>query len=261
MNRTIKMILEYMGTGYRGWQRQDNGPSIQGEIERALATLLKEKVAVMGAGRTDAGVHAFKQVAAFKSSSDMELLRMRWSLNALLPGDIVVKRLEEVPSGFDPRRDALWREYHYYLLNRPYPSAFFSGLTLHISKPLDVEAMDLSAKYLVGEHDFAAFCAADVEGSTVRRVLEAEVIRDGKIVWAGEPLEGLVTVRIRAHAFLYNMMRIVTGTLLDVGRGKSTPSGFDDVLGAGDRTRAGKTLSPRGLTLVEVAYPNRLLDT
>ncbi|MCL4500219.1 MAG: tRNA pseudouridine(38-40) synthase TruA [Actinobacteria bacterium] len=253
--RTMKMTLEYLGTHYSGWQRQLRAPSIQEGLERALSTLLREEIAVYGSGRTDAGVHAFNQVATFKTASELDLGRMRWSLNAILPGDIVVKALEEVADDFDARRDAAWREYRYYILNRPYASVFFSGVVHHVAKALDVSAMDDGIKHLIGRHDFAAFCLiSEVEGSTVRTVLEASVVRNGDIVWAGEPLEGLVTVRLRAHAFLYNMMRVVTGTLLDVGRGKLSPDDVKTILESKDRSKAGQTAPPHGLTLVEVAY-------
>ncbi len=249
------MTLEYLGTRYSGWQKQPHAPSVQGELESALSTLLREDIEVLGAGRTDAGVHAFRQVASFATSADVDLGKMRWSLNAILPDDIVVKKLEEVPYEFDARRDAAWREYHYYVLNRPYPSAFFSGLTLHVARPLDVISMDAAVKRLVGKHDFAAFCqTSEVEGSTIREVLEAAVERDEKIVWAGEPLEGLVTIRIRAQAFLYNMMRIIAGTLLDVGSGKLSRDDMAAILDSRDRTKAGRTAPPHALTLVEVVY-------
>lgn len=253
--RRTKMILEYMGTRYSGWQKQPHAPSVQEELESALSTLLREDIEVLGAGRTDAGVHAYGQVATFDTSADVDLGKVRWSLNAILPDDIAVKELEEVPYEFDARRDAAWREYHYFILNRPYPSAFFSGLTLHIARPLDVASMDAAAKHLIGKHDFAAFCQiSEVEGSTVREVLEAEVKSDGNIVWAGEPLEGLVTIRVRAQAFLYNMVRIIAGTLLDVGSGKLSPDDVRSILDSKDRTKAGRTAPPHALTLVKVAY-------
>ncbi|MHB0976258.1 MAG: tRNA pseudouridine(38-40) synthase TruA [Candidatus Aquicultorales bacterium] len=253
--RNIKMTLEYLGTNYSGWQRQAGRPSIQEELEGALATLLHEKTAVYGAGRTDAGVHAYGQAATFKTASGFALGKIRWSLNALLPEDIVVKELEEVGEDFDARRHAAWREYHYYIINRPYPSAFFGGLTLHISRPLDAEAMNAAIAHLGGRHDFASFCvAAEKPDSTVRTVLEAEVSEAANIVWAGRPLDGLLTVRVRAHAFLYNMMRIVAGTLIDVGDGKRSPDEMPALLAAKDRTQAGRTAPPHGLTLVKVAY-------
>lgn len=253
--RKIKITLEYRGTHFRGWQRQREGQTVQGELERALTTLTREKIEVSGAGRTDAGVHAYDQVASFDTTSDLDVARIRRSLNALLSPDIVVKNVVDIDQKFDPRRDALWREYHYYILNRDYPTVFFKDLVLHESRILDVSAMSQAVAHLIGRHDFAAFCTESPGVlTTVRTMLEADVSTAPNIVWGGESLEGLVTVRLRAHAFLYNMVRIIVGTLLEVGIGRIPPERVKEILLSKDRNQSGRTLPPHGLTLVRVAY-------
>jgi tRNA pseudouridine38-40 synthase len=261
--RNIKLILEYDGTAYSGWQKQQRPGvvTVQGVLENAIATLLGEQVETTTAGRTDAGVHAFAQVVNFKTSSDLQ------SLNAILPTDIGIKSAEEVPLGFDARRDPNWREYHYYILNRPNKTVFFDRFVLHVGRSLDVSNMNEAISYLVGQHDFTSFFTprrekdgqnADFEQlksiNPVRTVLEATCRKSSETVWAGEPVEGMITIRIRAHAFLHNMVRIIVGTLIDVGLGRYAPGDVKEILSAKDRTHAGQTASAKGLTLVKVKY-------
>lgn len=248
--RNIKLTLEYLGTGYVGWQVQpeSHGLSIQQELQKALSTLLKEEIKVIGAGRTDAGVHAAAQVANFKTNSDVALDKLRWSGNSLLPNDIVIKEAEEVPAGFDARRSAQWREYDYHILNRPYPSAFHNQVTHYVARPLTISAMNEAAGYLVGKHDFSSFCvaaSAKEENSTAREVLFLRCFKE----------EDLVKIRVRAGSFLHNMVRIIAGALIKVGLGEMSPDEVKRVLQARDRKKAGPTAPAQGLFLARVYYP------
>ncbi|MCL6471703.1 MAG: tRNA pseudouridine(38-40) synthase TruA [Firmicutes bacterium] len=257
--RNIKLVLEYDGTNYSGWQKQEKQDvrTLQAEVEAALSTLLGEVIEVNAAGRTDAGVHAFGQVINFFTSSGMPIHRIPYSLNALLPEDIAAKDAEEVSPDFDARRDPKWREYHYYILNRFYRSVFANRFVHHEARPLDVEAMDEAVSYLKGRHDFTSFCATESAATIknpVRTVLEVSCKRSSDIVWAGEPLEGLITIKVRAHAFLHNMVRIIAGTAIDVGLGAISPSDIPSIIEARDRTRAGKTAPAKGLVLVKIQY-------
>jgi len=259
--RNIKLTLEYDGTNFSGWQKQagQDVRTIQGELEVGLSTLLGQPIETNTAGRTDAGVHAFGQVVNFFTTSDMPIRRIPYSLNAILPDDIVAKGAEEVPKEFDARRDPKWREYHYYILNRYYRSVFMDRFVHHEARALDVDAMNKALGFLKGRHDFTSFYTTSVKSENmvenrVRTVLEISCRRSEDIAWAGEPLEGLITVRVRAHAFLHNMVRIIAGTAIDVGLGNISPDDIKSILEAKDRTRAGRTAPAKGLTLVRVEY-------
>ncbi len=243
--RTFKLLLEYEGTNYHGWQVQPGLATVQGALQEALARLAGAPVPMMGAGRTDAGVHALGQVASFTANLRLDPGPLGRALNALLPGDIAVLEAAEAPAGFDARRDARARTYRYTLLCRPARAALGRSLALHIPRPLNGEAMTAAAACLVGEHDFSAFRAAHCTApSPIRRVAEAHFAHEGD----------LTHFLITADAFLQHMVRILMGTLLLVGEGRLTPHGFQAVLDSRDRTRAGKTLDPRGLCLVRVHY-------
>ena len=243
----LRLVVEYEGGAYQGWQLQPGGPTVQAVLERALATALREPVRARAAGRTDAGVHACGQVVAVRVTRVPEDLgRLQRSLNALTPKDVAVRELAVVDDAFDPRRDARSRIYEYRLLNAPAPSPFWRRHAWHVARPLDTGAMDAAARMLEGEHDFAAFRAADAEPvrTTVRRVLESRVRVEGR----------LLTYRVEATAFLKHMVRNVVGTLVEVGLGDRSPGCMAELLAGGDRTRAGVTAPARGLTLVEVRY-------
>jgi len=243
----LKLVVEYEGTAYQGWQLQPGGPTIQQVLERALATVLREPVRVRGAGRTDAGVHACGQVAAVRVSRVPEDLdRLRKSLNALTPEDVAVREIALVDDGFNPRRDARSRIYEYRIWNAPAPSPFWRRWAWQVPLPLDVDAMDAAARTLEGEHDFAAFRGADAEPvrSTVRRVLESRVRIDGP----------LLIYRVEANAFLKHMVRNVVGTLVEVGRGERTAAAISELLVGRDRTQAGATAPAHGLVLSAVRY-------
>jgi tRNA pseudouridine38-40 synthase len=243
----LKLLVEYEGTAYLGWQLQPDGPTVQGVLEQALATVLREPVRVRAAGRTDTGVHASGQVvAAPVSRVPDDLDRVLKSLNALTPDDVAIRALSVVGDDFDPRRHAKSRRYEYRILTSRTPSAFWRRYAWHHPVPLDAEAMAAAAATLVGEHDFAAFRAADADPvrSTVRRVFVSEIT----------PEDDLLVYRIEATAFLKHMVRNIVGTLTEIGRGERPTSAMADVLAGGDRRLAGRTAPPHGLVLVAVRY-------
>jgi tRNA pseudouridine38-40 synthase len=243
----LRLTIEYEGGAYQGWQVQPDGPTVQEVLERALATALREPVRVRGAGRTDAGVHACGQVAAVRVTHvPPDLLRLQKSLNALTPDDIAVREVTVVGDDFDPRRDARSRVYEYRILNARAPSPFWRRHAWYVPQPLDVAAMDAAAAALLGEHDFAGFCGADAEPvrTTVRRVLESRV----------QSTQSLLVYRVEATAFLKHMVRNIVGTLAEVGLGQRPPAAIAEILAGRDRTRAGETAPPHGLTLVAVRY-------
>src|SRR5262249_5041980 len=210
----LRLTVEYEGTRFLGWQLQPGGPTVQGELERALAIVLREPVRVRGAGRTDAGVHAMGQVAAVRiTRPPADLGRLLRSLNGVLPRDVAVREVALADAAFDPRRHARSRVYEYRILNAPAPSPFWRAWAWHIARPLDTGAMDAGAGCLVGEHDVAAFRCADAKEtprSTVRLVHESRISRDGP----------LLVYRVEASAFLKHMVRTIVGTLVEVGLGE-----------------------------------------
>ena len=240
----IGLVLEYDGTDYCGWQIQPDRPTIQGTVERSLATILGEPVRVEAAGRTDAGVHARGQVAAFRSARPVDVASLQRSLNALCAPDIVARRLGVVTEGFDPRRDARSRTYEYTIDNAPWASPFTRRYAWHIHRPLDVAAMQGACGALLGEHDFSSFQAADCDAENpVRRVQESTLERSGA---------GLV-YRITATAFLRHMVRTVVGTLVEIGRGERGAD-LAALIAARDRTLGGATAPAHGLCLTNVVY-------
>jgi tRNA pseudouridine38-40 synthase len=237
------MVVEYDGTEYFGWQIQPDRPTIQGSLEKALATILGEKVRLDGAGRTDAGVHARGQVAAFSTERSVDVKSLHHGVNALCGRGIVVRELGAVADDFDPRREARSRSYEYRIHNAPWPSPFNSRYSWHVHRTLDHAAMRRAAAWLVGEHDFSSFQAADCDAENpVRRVLESEI----------ESAGGEIVYRVRATAFLRHMVRNIVGTLVEVGRGERAAESLPDLLDRRDRTLAGSTAPPHGLCLVSV---------
>jgi len=242
----IKLTLEYDGTHYVGWQIQDNGPTVQGRVQRALAELLGEPITVTGAGRTDSGVHALGQVAHFDSPRALPLKAYWMGLNGLLPEDIAVVAAEEVAPGFDARRWAKGKRYRYRIGNRRARSPMRRNTHWEIFQPLDLEQMRKAAEALVGEHDFQSFRAADCQAKhAVRKLTKVDVSGT-----AGDEL----VVDVAGTAFLKHMVRNIVGSLADVGRGKRPFTWLGELLEQRDRTLAGITAPPQGLTLVEVLY-------
>ena len=243
----LKLIVEYDGEAFQGWQLQPGGPTVQSVLEQALATALREPVRVRGAGRTDAGVHARGQVAAVRVTQvPADLARLQKSLNALTPDDVAVRAIEIVGDDFDPRRHARSRAYEYRILNTPAPSPFWRRHAWYLPRALDVDAMAAAAALLVGEHDFAAFRAADAEvvRSTVRRAFVSRIDREDE----------MLVYRIEATAFLKHMVRNIVGTLVEVGSGVRPANDMAAVIDSRDRGRAGPTAPPHGLCLVAVRY-------
>lgn len=243
--RNLKLTLEYEGTEYHGWQIQPGLRTIQGVLEEAVGRIAGSPVRVTGAARTDAGVHALGQVVNFRGDVPLDRPRLRQALNSLLPRDIAVTEVQEVPADFHARRDARAKTYRYSLLPRDYPSAHLRNFALYTRHPLDGAAMERAAVFLVGRHDFSSFRSAHCAAPhPVREVLEARFVRRGD----------LLDFEITANAFLQHMVRILMGTLLLVGRGALTPEGFREILEAKDRRRAAKTIEARGLCLVRIHY-------
>ncbi len=244
----FKLTIEYDGTAYHGWQRQKNDRTVQGEIERALATMTRRPIVLTGSGRTDAGVHALGQTANFHCQTTLSPETFRKGLNAILDEDIVVRGCETVPDAFHARFDAVGKVYRYHILNRPLPDAVGRQYHWHIRALLDMAAMGEAAAALPGTHDFKAFEGTGSPRShTVRTVSRAEFTTEK----AGCP-----TFWIEADGFLRYMVRNIVGTLVEVGRGKISPEGFGEILRSRDRSRAGATAPARGLFLVRVLYPD-----
>lgn len=243
--RRIKLVLEYDGTAFHGWQSQKNAVSVQDVLAAKLKVLLNEAVTVAGAGRTDAGVHARGQVAAFDTAGNKELAKIVSGLNGLLPRDVRVRGAELMPPVFDPRRDALGKTYRYTWIDGDSHSPFWRRYSWWSRQALDNRSMALAARHLVGEHDFSAFRAASCAAKTpVRKMHKVEIRRKGE----------RVTLEIHGTAFLQAMVRIIAGTLFDVGLGKRSPDSVKDLLASKDRQGAGKTAPPEGLVLWAVDY-------
>jgi len=264
--RHIRLLVEYDGTGLCGWQRQANGPTVQGHLEAALGKLLAHEVAVAGASRTDAGVHARGQVASFRTERAIPLHGIRRGLNSLLPPAIAIADASEAAVDFHPRFSATAKHYRYLLWTRADRSPRWRDRAWHHPEPLDLAAMREAATALIGEHDFAAFRAAGCTAKrTVRRIDQIEVSRLPGDVPDDRPgdLPGAswaVAVDVRGNAFLRNMVRILVGTLVEVAQGRRSPAQVAEILASKDRTRAGITAPARGLELVSVRYDGRKMS-
>ncbi|MED1960041.1 tRNA pseudouridine(38-40) synthase TruA [Brevibacillus formosus] len=243
--KRLRCVLAYDGTDFSGFQVQPDQVTIQGEIEAALNRVTGEDIQVFGSGRTDAGVHARGQVIHFDTSSNIPMDKWRFVLNNQLPDSIVIRTVEEVDASFHARFDVQVKEYRYCIDNNPVADVFRHRYADHVRFPLDVDAMQQAAHYLVGEHDFTSFCSAKtfVEDK-VRTVYGLTVEKIGDEVW----------VTCRGNGFLYNMVRIIVGTLVEVGQGKRNPAELKEILAACDREKAGKTAPAKGLTMWEVVY-------
>jgi len=243
--RNIKLILEYDGTNYSGWQWQDNAPTLQGALEKAIHRITGEALRVSASGRTDAGVHAYGQVVNFRTGSGLDIDKWRGALNHYLPADMKVLQVEGAPDEFDARRSARGKRYEYIVLNRYVSSPLTRTRAWHVAVPLDVDAMRRAGEALIGECDFSSFRGAGCSAkSPVRELTGLDIVRDGdRIVFT-----------LKAYAFLRHMVRNIVGTLVEVGRGRLTPEDVAVILDARDRTKAGLTAPPQGLYMVEVEY-------
>ena len=244
--RTIKLIIQYDGTNYCGWQEQPNGPSIQESVERALARILGQRVRVQAAGRTDAGVHALAMPATFRTASTTPLRAFVEGINCYLPDDIAVQSAEEVPNDFRVIGGSRAKTYRYTIYNARQRSPLNRRTSWHVREPLDLTAMRTAAAYFIGEHDFAAFRGQNCTAVTSRRRVDAVEIRQ----------EGpCITIEVTGGGFLKHMVRIMAGTLVDIGRGRFTPPLVAELLKSPNRCLGGVTAPPQGLCLIEVEYP------
>jgi len=245
--RSIKLVVEYDGTDFSGFQRIPGRRTIQGEIEKAIRRVMKEDIRIAAAGRTDAGVHALGQVVSFETACAIPMDRVAIALNSILPADISVRSAAKAPPEFHARYSALSRTYRYTILNSESPCAMLRRYALWVRRRLDENAMRCAAQSLVGTHDFASFCMKESDDEiTVRELRRAEVCRVGD----------LVSVTLKASSFLWSMARIIVGTLIQVGEGRLKPSEIAEILTARDRRRAGKTSASAGLCLMHVEYPD-----
>ena len=246
LRRNIRLLLEYDGTRYHGWQRQLDAATIQGVLEAAVARLTQAPVAIIGSGRTDAGVHARGQVANFRTESPIPLKAFHQGLNSMLPKDIAVLEASEAPPEFHARKSARAKTYEYRILNRSTRSPLHRNYAWWLAPRLDLGVMAEAAAILPGEHNFTAFRASGSDNiNPVRRVLAA--------TWRDEP-GGWLSFTITATGFLRGMVRSLVGTMVEVGRGKSPPTILAELLESGARHLAGPTSPPQGLYLVEVFY-------
>ena len=248
MSRRILLRVSYDGTSYGGWQAQDNAPSVQRTLERALRIVTGEDLRLTGASRTDAGVHALSQAAHFDTDSRVPAEKFALALNTRLPQDVRVTASREAPPGLHARFSACGKVYLYSIVNAPVMSARLSRFAAHAAVPLDEEAMDRAARNLVGEHDFTAFQAAGGTAKTfTRHMLGARVVRRGP----------RVDFAIYGTGFLYNMVRICAGTLMQIGQGKLPEDAFLRAFASGSRLDLGPTAPAKGLTLLRVLYPGQ----
>ncbi len=244
--RNIKIVLEYEGTSYHGWQRQKNGVSIQQILEEKASIITGEGIKVTGSGRTDAGVHAIAQVVNFRTNSPIEVKKLKDGINSLLPRDIVIRSLADVDFSFHARKDAMSKIYLYQICNRRVRPVLERNFVWAVYKPLDIESMRRAAEMLKGRHDFTSFSTVhtDVEEFT-RTIMEIRIEADN---------EGMIRVFIEADGFLRYMVRTIVGTLVEIGRGKRSSSDIVPILNAKDRKQAGMTAPAKGLFLKEVKY-------
>jgi len=244
--RKIKIILEYDGAQYFGWQRQNGHRSIQETLEEKIKLITKEEVTVIGSGRTDTGVHALNQVAHFRLFSEIREDGLLYALNSVLPHDIVIKKLEEADPSFHARFDVRSKKYLYQIWNGQTNTAIYRHYCWYIRKELDIDQMRKASAYLTGTHDFKAFCGT---GSKVK-----DYIRTVHYINIEKNDKGMIQMAISADGFLRHMVRNIVGTLVEAGKNKLSPEGVKEILDSQDRTKAGMTAPAHGLFLVEVQY-------
>ncbi len=244
--RNIKLVIEYDGKDFNGWQKQPTKLNIQGEIEKAIKRITGEDVDLTASGRTDAGVHALGQVANFKTNSNIPIEKFPIALNSNLKKSIVIKSAEEVEERFHSRLNCKRKTYRYVINNSKYGTAIYRNLETHIPIKLNIQKMQEAVKYFEGEHDFKAFKASGTSSkSSVRTIYKAQVI---------EAENERIYIELTGNGFLYNMVRIISGTLVEVGMGKIAPEEIKTIIESQKRENAGKTLPPQGLYLVKVEY-------
>ena len=246
--KRVKLLIAYDGTNYCGWQKQINGITVEEVINNTLTELLNENIEVIGASRTDSGVHALANVAVFDTETKIPAEKISFALNQRLPEDITIQGSEEVPLDFHPRYCNSTKTYEYKILNRRFDMPVNRLYTHFVYMPLDVEKMKKAAEYIVGEHDFKSFCSARSQVSdTVRTVYTLDISKNE---------EDIITFRISGNGFLYNMVRIIVGTLIKVGLSVYPPEHVKEIIDAKDRNVAGPKAPARGLTLIGIDYEN-----
>lgn len=247
--KRIKLVIAYDGTAYCGWQLQPSCPTVEAEINKALSTLLGEEIQVIGASRTDSGVHALGNVAVFDTSSAIPAEKICMAVNQRLPEDIRVMSSVEVASDFHPRRTVSRKTYEYRIMNNRIVLPTERLYATHIYYELDVELMQQAAAYLVGEHDYKSFCSVKTQAlETVRTIYQLTVTKNVDII----------TISVTGSGFLYNMVRIIAGTLIEVGRGAYPPEKVASILKGCDRSLSGPTALPQGLRLMKIEYTDSL---
>ena len=244
--RNIKLTIEYDGKDFNGWQKQPNKLNIQGSIEAAIKQITGEDVELTASGRTDAGVHAFGQIANFKTESNLPIDKFPIALNSNLKKSIRIILAEEVDERFHSRLSCKKKTYRYVINNLPVASAIYRNQETHIPQKLNIEKMKQAIKYFEGEHDFKAFKASGTSNNnSIRTIYKAEIIENNN---------GRIYIELTGNGFLYNMVRIIAGTIVDVGLGKTEPEKISEIINKGKRELAGKTLPPNGLYLMRVEY-------
>ena len=246
MKKRIKLVVAYDGTNYCGWQVQPNGETIEGVLNRELSSLLGEDIKVTGASRTDSGVHSLGNVAVFDTDTRIPPEKISYALNIRLPEDIVVQDSCEVAPDFHPRHCNSRKTYEYRIINRRFAMPTRRLDTYFYHRPLDVERMQQAARYLEGTHDFKSFCSVNtVVENTVRTIYTLQVIKDA---------DDIITIRVQGSGFLYNMVRILAGTLIQVGIGAMEPEQMTEILEAKDRSASGPTAPAQGLTMMGIEF-------
>ncbi len=267
--KRILLTVAYDGSGYHGWQYQPNAITIEGTLNQALCALTGEKIQVAGASRTDAGVHALGNLAVFDTHSQIPAEKFSYALNQRLPEDIVIQDSQEVAPDFHPRRCVSRKIYEYTIVNRRFPLPEYRSTAHFEYGRLDIAAMQKACRAFVGEHDFAAFCSAGAQvQTTVRKIYSLEVaaipFQTGTLPLQEDNSNGdrgqKITIRVQGNGFLYNMVRIIAGTLLEVGKGHIPPEAVEGIIASGDRGQAGPTAPAKGLRLVEIDICNNTRD-
>ncbi len=247
--KRVMLTVAYDGTNYHGWQLQPNVITVESVLNEKLSELFHEEIKVIGASRTDTGVHALGNIAVFDTQARMPAEKVSYALNQRLPDDIRIQKSEEVPLDFHPRHQNSRKTYEYKILNREFPQPIYRLYAHFTYVPLNIERMQKAADFLVGEHDFKSFCSVNtVAETTVRTIYEIKV----------EQQDEMITIRVTGSGFLYNMVRIIAGTLMEVGRGNLEPQDMTEILDALDRTHAGPTAPACGLTLVKYEYEDKI---
>ncbi len=241
----VLLTVAYDGSQYFGWQRQKGYITVQQRLEEALGALLGQEITVRGASRTDTGVHALAQGAVFRADTTIPVENIPYAVNSFLPEDIAVTGAREVDEEFHPQYSVKDKTYEYRILNSEFKNPLLVRYTDFVRERLDIDAMRSACPFFEGEHDFKAFCASGSRARTTVRTIYSLTV---------DKADDIILIRVKGSGFLYNMVRIIAGTLADVGRGRISPNDIGDIILSRDRTRAGKTMAPNGLILTEVNY-------